>query len=278
MIRFRGDVIKRGKLDDAIEAVRADLNASEAQLGEHDKKCRTYFRERAIEQGRGWPLYLESMLSLVHYADHSLRNLLDAHSLLQNTLSVVLADGSLSSSEIKRVLKDGHEVQQVLEKIHAQRDQVILDAETARHIEAKAWNGKFEPLRLPPPTRENLGDWINAQPGWVMELAAALHELRTAAQETLLDCEAHLDRVTRGDAQPDASPAPPRLPKNYDILIEGNERSLQTKLNFWDSFQTASGFGPATLRFAVAAGIVLAAVWLTVSQSSISALKSMLGG
>lgn len=82
----------------------------------------------------------------------------------------------------------------------------------------------------------------------------------------------------RGELTPDGSPAPPRLPASYDTLIEGNERTRQTKLNFWDSFQTASGIGPATLRFLVAAAIVCGAIWLTVSRSSIEALKGLFGG
>jgi len=278
VIRFRGKVIKRGDLGEAIDTVRADLDASDDELAAHDRKCRTYFRERAHEQARGWPLYLEGVLALVHYADHGLRNLIDAHSLFQNTLAVVLADGSVSSKEIQRVLRDGNEVYRVLAQLHAQRDQVLLDTATAGHLKAPAWADNFEALRLPSPQQSNLSEWTNAVPGWVMELASALHELRAAALETLLECEAFLDRAARGELKPDGSPAPPRLPANYEVLIEGKERTLQTKLNFWDSFQTASGTGPATLRFLAAAAIVCGAIWLTVSKSSLEALKAALAG
>lgn len=277
VIRFRGEVIKRGELGSAVDAVRADLDASDADLADHDRKCRTYFRERAREQGRGWPLYLEGLLSMVHYADHSLRNLLDAHSLFHNTLSVVLADGNVSAKELQRVLRDGREVFRVLQMLYSHRDQVIIDAASAKHLKEAAWSDNFEALRLPPPHDSNLGEWIPAETGWVMELASALHELRTAAQETLLDCEAYLDRAARGEVQPEGAPAPPRLPSNYETLIEGSERTLQTKLNFWDSFQTASGAGPASLRFLAAAAIVCGAIWLTVSESSLKALKIALG-
>ena len=169
-------------------------------------------------------------------------------------------------------------VYRVLAQLHAQRDQVLLDVATARHLKAPAWADNFEALRLHPPQQANLGDWIGVLPGWVMELAGALHELRTAALETLLECEAFLDRAARGELKLDASPAPPRLPSNYETLIEGSERALQTKLNFWDSFQTASGVGPATLRFLVAAAIVCGAIWLTVSETSIAALKAAWSG
>lgn len=277
VIRFRGNVIKRGKLGDAIDTVRADLDASEAELAAHDRKCRAYYRELARVQGRGWPMYLEGLLGLVHYADHGLRNLLDAHSLFQNTLSVVLADGSVSAKEIERVQRDGGEVHRVLEKLHAQSEQVILDMASARHLKEAAWKDNFEALRLPSPRQADLGQWIAAETGWVMELASALHELRTAAQESLLDCEAMLDRAARGETTLEAAPAPPRLPASYDTLVEGKERTLQTKLNFWDSFQTASGAGPAALRFLVAAAIVWGAIWLTVSESSLAALAKFVG-
>lgn len=74
-----------------------------------------------------------------------------------------------------------------------------------------------------------------------------------------------------------AAPAPPLVPSNYDILVQGEERTLQTKLNFWDSFQTASGIGYGLLRFAVAALIVAGAIRLTFSWSSIAQLKHLVG-
>ena len=277
VIRFRGEVIKRGHIGEALETVEADLSASNQILAEHDRKCRMYYRSLAREQGRGWPGYLEGLLKLVHYADHSLRNLVDAHTLFQNTLGVVLADGSVSNSERTRLLHDGGVIHRVLGKIHRHSDQLILDSRTAGFLEKPRWKDNFEEFRLPSPNDENLGDWVNALPGWVGEMASALDELRTAALESLLESEALLDKASHASETMDPAPPPPRSPEDYDTLIEGKGRDLQTKLKFWDSFQTASGIGPATLRFLVAGSIVWGAIWLTFSEGSLVALRGVLG-
>lgn len=277
VIRFRGNVIRRRELGSAIESVREDLNASEQILAEHDCKCRSYYLKLAHDQARGWPLYLQGLLALVHYADHSIRNLIDAFRLYQNTLSIVLADGSLSNSERARLLTDCNSLHRILVKLHSHAGQVILDPGTASHLEKSVWKDNFEEFRMPHAVNENLGEWVDAINGWVAEIAGCLGQLRIAALETLLDTEKQLERATNDDIQIGAAPTSPRLPDDYDILIEGQERDLQTKLNFWDSFQTATGVGPAIMRFVIAVSIVYGAVWLTVSEESISTLKITLG-
>jgi len=109
VIRFRGDIIKRSGLSEAIETVDADLQNIEKDLFIHDQKCRTYHKALATEHGNGWPAYLQGIATLVHYADHSFRNLIDAHDRFQNTLQVVLADGNVSSGERRRLLADAND-------------------------------------------------------------------------------------------------------------------------------------------------------------------------
>lgn len=172
---------------------------------------------------------------------------------------------------------DGYETHRVLNRIHEQKTKVELDQVTASHMDKAKWSENFEALRLPSPSNENLGDWVNALSGWVGELAGALSSLRASAMESLLDSEQLLEKAASGETPLEAAPAPPRLPSRYDVLIEGQERDLQTKLNFWDSFQTASGVGYTILRFSVAAVIVWGAVWLTLTDGSLLALRSTLG-
>lgn len=276
VIRFRGEVIKRSHIGEALETVEADFNASNQVLAEHDRKCRTYHRSLAEAQGRGWPAYLEGLLALVHYADHSLRNLVDAHALFHNTLAIVVADGSVSNSERVRLLTDAGVVYRVLKKIHQHSDKLILDSKTARCLDKPQWSDNFEALKLQHPDDQNLGDWINVLSGWVGDMANALGELRTAALENLLESESLLEKASHGSDSLESAPQPPRLPADYDTLIEGKGRDLQTKLKFWDRFQTASGIVPATLRFLVAGFIVWGAIWLTLDEGSLIALRSVL--
>ena len=277
VIRFRGEVIKRGDLGEALTTVRVDLKASDTVLSQHDRKCRTYYRQLAQHFGQGWSPYLAGLLHLIHYADHSFRNLNDAYTLFQNTLAVVLADGNVSGAERKRLLADGNALYRVLQQIHQQADTVLLDKETASRMEKPTWKENFESFKLPMANDQNLGDWIDAASGWVGEMLDCLDDLREAALESLLSSEQLLDQATMTDNPIAAALAPPAVPQNYNVLLQGEERTLQTKLNFWDSFQTASGVGYALLRFAVAAVIVASAVALTVSRESLDSLGAVFG-
>ena len=276
VIRFRGDTIKRSYLSEAIKIVEADLQNIKKKLFIHDQKCRTYHRELAQKHSSGWLIYLQKLTTLIHYADHSFRNLLDSNERFQNTLHVVLADGNVSSGERRRLLADANEIHQTLSGIHHQGNQILLNKETAEHMEKPIWKDNYEELKLPAPNENQLGEWIDALSGWVNEMLSCLSELKGAALECLLDTEKALLEADQEGRTLGASPAPPSAPADYLTMLSGNERTIQTKLNFWDSFQTASGIAPASLRFIISSGIVGGAIWLTYSKSSILELYHLI--
>jgi len=140
---------------------------------------------------------------------------------------------------------------------------------TAEHMDKPVWKDNYEELKLPAPNSEQLGDWIDVLSGWVGEMLSCLNELKGAALESLLDTEKRLQTASQENQSMEMAPSPPAVPKDYVTLLLGDERTLQTKLNFWDSFQTASGIGPASLRFIISTGIIGGAIWLTYSKNSV---------
>ena len=62
VIRFRGEVIRRSDLGEAIETVQEDLAHCRGTLEAHDRKCRSYHRHLARNFGNGWLEYHESLL------------------------------------------------------------------------------------------------------------------------------------------------------------------------------------------------------------------------
>lgn len=266
VIRFRGRVIKRTDLGEAIELVQADLRVCREGLENHDRMCRRYHYGLAQRFGGNWPLYHDHLLRTLHYAEHSLRNLSDAETLVGNTWAVITADGNISQNELTRLLADTADLHRVLTGIYRDRDQLVLAKPLLERLKLESWQAALEPCRLPPPTAENLGEWMQATGGWMEAALGALSALREAALEELLVVEKELARHTQtGDPLP-PPPSPGAVPAQYPVLLPGQERKLQTKLNWWDSFQTASGVVPATLRLAVSLAIVVGAVWLTVPQ------------
>ena len=59
----------------------------------------------------------------------------------------------------------------------------------------------LEEFKLPPPNRENIGDWLNVIDGWVGAAIAAIARLRDAALEQLLLVEGQVAKFARDNLQ-----------------------------------------------------------------------------
>ena len=267
-IRFRGDVISRRKLGPAIAHVKVDLDQCEARLQLHDSKCRTYFYHQASRVSKEWADYLHKLLIALHYAEHTWRDLLDVDQKLQNTFAVVIADGSVSQSELKRLLADANSAYRAMAEIYNAQSVVFLDKTVEDKLGGQPWDKRWEALRLPAPDPDNIQEWLQVYPDWMNCAIQNMADLRVALLEQLLASEAQVEQLAQLKAtsmNPVRVPAPsaPRVPLNYATLAPGEERKLQTKLGIWDSFQTATGFFPGLVRFCVSSVIVLCALYTT---------------
>lgn len=264
VIRFRGDIIKRSGLGEAIETSTSDLEECYSRLREHDRKCRAYHRAIARQFPGSWEAYLTGLCKVIHYSDHKLRDLGDAMRKLNNTFSVVIADGNVSQSELGRLLSDADDLYAGLAEIYRFSVEMILDSRILGRLEKPNWSACLEEkFTFPAPSAENIGQWLDAVNGWVGVTSAALNALREAALEELLNAEAQLAFAYAHGKTLTEPPVPSTTPRQYRTLVRGNERSLQKKLNAWDAFQTASGFVPATARFLVSFSIVATAIYFT---------------
>lgn len=268
VIRFRGEVIKRADLGESIETVSADLENASNELSAHDCACRSHHLSLAQKFGKGWPNFLQGTVALIHYANHTQRNIDDANTLVVNTWQVITADGNISQKELTRILADCNDLYRTLRDFFQQKDEIIVDPVTTSHLDEESWNKYFEPFKLPHPNGENLGDWLGAVDGWIHMATYALGELQTAGLETLLDSEKTLREKDAADESPEPSPAPSKRPTTYRAFLSSDERKLQTKLNLWDSFQTASGLFPSIARLGAAAAIILGAIYITLPPGS----------
>ena len=267
VIRFRGKIIKRRELGDAINLVTVDLNQTSAQLQAHDCACRSHHLQLAQNFGQGWPEFLQATVSLIHFADHTGRNIDDANTLVANTWQVITADGNISAKELTRFLLDCNDLYRSLSDFFSNKDNITIDPITLTHLEEESWDKYFEPFKLPAPNQENIGDWLGAIDGWINMATYALGDLRTAALEALLDSEKLLREKAQAHQTPEPAPTPSTRPPSYRSFITQDERKLQTKLNLWDSFQTASGILPSIARFGAAAAIIVGAIYITLPPS-----------
>ena len=80
-------------------------------------------------------------------------------------------------------------------------------------------------------------------------------ELRSATLEALLTQEDQMAEWLMSGERHDA-PTASRVPRPYPVLVPGQERKRQTRLGWWDRFQSADGWMALTARVVVAGGIV----------------------
>ncbi|MBC7983852.1 MAG: M48 family metalloprotease [Candidatus Obscuribacterales bacterium] len=260
IIRHGGKELRRKELPQVIEALSKELTATQNLVHAHDRRCRAAHFAAAEKLGNGWGSYLRGLAHMLHYADHVEANLGDAQGAMHNVYAIVTADGRVSKRELKRLVDACDELYKALREVHDQSTEVSLDRTLTRRMSVESWPQVLEKFELPPPTKENIGDWIGVIDGWTNAAESALSSLRLAALEQLLLAESQVAKFTRERMTPNAAPEPSKAPIQYTVLLPGKERARQKKLGLWDRFQVADGLVPTLARLGVAAAIIAAVV------------------
>ncbi|MGH8175691.1 MAG: M48 family metallopeptidase, partial [Steroidobacter sp.] len=259
IIRHRGKDLKRADLQGAIKELESELGRARDAVLNHDRRCRSVHLSAAAQLGSGWDAYLKGLLSVLHYAEHSEANLRDAHGALCNVVSIVTADGRVSSGERKRLIQACAEMHNALRHIYEDEGKlIVLDRTLLRRLKVESWQEALGSFGLPLATEQNVGDWLNAIDGWVSSAGAALSALRQSALEQLLLVEAQVARFVRDKMTPGAAPEAAKTPAQYPLLLPNSERPRQKKLDLWDRFHVADGLVPTLARLTIACGIIAA--------------------
>jgi len=256
VIRHRGREVPKRELPRAIEELSAELAALRTQVCEHDRLCRGTYRAAARALGPGWDAYLDGLVRVLHYADHTDANLRDAQGALGNILRIATATRKVSKADLARIMAAANDLYNVLHQAHSEAGAVQLDAALAARLGVPAWSASLEEFKLSRPAEDRINEWLKVIDGWVDSLSGALSGLERTALEELLVSEARVARRLLDGSPAGEAPAPSGVPAGYAVLAPGQERKRQTQLDWWARFQTANGVLPALARFVVAAGIV----------------------
>jgi Zn-dependent protease with chaperone function len=260
-----------------LPALKRDLDARivglEQRLLQQDAICRRWHHDAALKLGQGWPEYLDSLLHVLHYTEHTVSNLRDAYGLMQNTRAVVTAVRRQTSKSIDRLLNDCAMLHDVLSDIYRGNGKVVLDPELMERLEIKeSWQATLGEFTLPHASRENINDWLDASGNWVRHTSNWLAALRMAVLERLLRCETLVAAHMRESTPVEPAPAPCQVPEQYAVLLQGDERKLQTSLGWWARFLRAEGWLPGAARLVIAAAIVVGVLALGLQQGETSVL------
>ena len=256
VIRYRGGELKKSMLPAAISEIEAEIGQLNRSINDYDRLCRTVHRAIAVRLGQGWDQYLTSLVSLLHYADHTRANLQDAIIFLQTTLRIESIGGRVSGGGFERILYAARETFRALQPVFAQREQVVLNDQLAGQLQTESWSALIGEFGLPEPNAENFSEWIQVIDSWSYAVNVNLLGLSRALLDQLLEAEGRIASWYRLGEPAETAPVPLGAPIYYSTLTPGSERQPETKIGWWTRFQNAVGVGPAIARFATALLIV----------------------
>lgn len=253
---YEGENYTRRQLPKLIERVQADAEAVKRELSDCDRRIRTAYNAAARHIGSGWQEYHTALAGLLHYAEHSEADLEDALGHFSNTVAVATATGRVSGRSLKRVLESADDLHHVMHSIDRQAVSVHLPAAVSKELKVATWREKLPKIELPGPTRENIGQWVDAVGSWAGGMLAPLSELRQATLNHLLLTEYAIQDMRVHTEDVPHAPDPAQPPEFYSVRPPGSERKRQTKLDWLARFAVADGIVPMVARTGVAASIL----------------------
>jgi Zn-dependent protease with chaperone function len=255
-VHWRDQVLDTSRLGPVITTLDAEIAPLRQAVTQHDQECRSLHRLAARRSGPEWETLLEGQVALLHFCEHTEADLRDGYGVFVNVLQVVTADKRVSSNELRRLIVAAGRVQQALVFIYDSARNCVIDETVIAHG-GKPLAEALGKLGLATPAQGNMDNWIQHASDWVNHTCSVLSQLRAATLEALLANEdAVVERLESNELAP-AAPAPSQAPKGYPVLLPGQERKLQTKLGWWDRFQTADGWAAGAARASAAAAIVV---------------------
>lgn len=259
-IRHRGKPIRSSELPGLIATITKETEDLRAEIAAHDRMARSVHFGAAASIGMGWDARLEALLGILHYAEHSLLNLHDAHRAFLETFSEVTARGRISDAGRNQLLNAASGLHDALRRISEHRDELKLDETLTKRLGKGTWAETLETFKLGPMSLESADSWINAVPGWVESFSGSLERLRQAALDQLLNAEREVRRMYADDTARTPAPTTPSSPKTYPTLPYGKERTSYADPGPWDSFMGSGAFGWSALRVSAALAILVALV------------------
>ncbi|KAF1041458.1 MAG: Protease HtpX [Herbaspirillum frisingense] len=263
VIRHRGRQLRRDALPQAREATRSEVAQAKAAFDEHDRLCRSLHLALARRIGHSWEDYIKQLISMLHYLEHSGACLDASLQVLRRVFAAETAGRSkVGNDAAYRIVYAAENMYKSMAMVYTRAPSMALDAALAGLFGAESFEARLGRLELVPPSRENLGDWLNAVENWAAHTQQVLRQLAGATLARLLESEAVVAGWARSGETPDDAPTPVSTPASRDAFVSGGDRLRDIRPGFWQQFQSARGWGYGALRFAVA-GVIIGAVGFT---------------
>lgn len=256
VIRHRGNELKKADIPGAIEEIAQERKEIGEQLKEHDASCRTAYINISKSWNNGWDKHLTSLTHLLHCSSHLKAVVENEMAFLSNTWQVITADGQIGYFEKRRVVNVCKSVHEKMKGVVEAAQGITLSEDLLEKTGIENWADQCPNFELLDVTKGNWQDWCNVAFDEMGNLSYALGILQNVALDELIQSEKTVEENMTAGSIPDAVTSWTQSPANYPLLVPGNEHVLQRKLDLWNRFQLAHGFGPTVMRLLVASGIV----------------------
>lgn len=256
VVRLRGAEYRKKQLPAALRKVEQDIEDLNVRLRAHDYLCRSWHQGTAATLQGNWQPYLDGLLALIHYTEHTCANLDDLNGMLRNVTAVVTA-GKVRTEGINRIVARANQLYHAMGQVFLHAEVLVLDRLMCQRLELSGnWREMLGEYTFAECDKDNINDWLNNVGSWLSHFDNCLSAVRTAALEQLLVSETMIVRVARQGGVVLPAPAPSKVPATYDLLLPGAERKRQTELDWFVRFQRADGMVPGALRLLTAGAIV----------------------
>ena len=256
VIRHRGKELNKSDIAEAIEQVADERKAIAELLKKHDALCRKAHLQAAKQLGNQWHDYLLGLIRLLHCSEHLGALVNNERALLVNTWQVITADGQIGHFEKRRMLKVCEQVQSVMRIVANSAIEIELPESISFAVGIDNWKDQCPRFEIDKVDKKNWGQWCQEALQIMDNLHYGLSLVQSETLQELINTEAKLAKHINENTSIDKAPTAKNCPKDYPVLIPGNEHVLQYKLDLWNRFQLAHGLFPTMMRLVVAMAIV----------------------
>lgn len=258
---YEGERLNKAGIGKALAKARDRQARLEDRLGQHDRHVRGVHRALARLQGPDWLAHHEGLVAMLHFAEHSLQILRDAHARLQAELGAVQRARKVTDARRKAVIQAGQALWQQMDALVQVTGQVVLGAEIQQEVGAEDLAALLGEWTLTSPNAENIAQWLDVIDDWVGQFDGGLRALAWGSLVVLLKEE---ERLRAAFVRQEPLPAPqqpvPEAPQVYPRWQAARPVAGRDALTFWERVMVADGWLHGSLRTAMAAGVLAVAL------------------
>lgn len=261
-IFYKGEPIRRRHIPAILQSLEVQLQEVNARVKAHDTLCRSVHLKAAEQLDIRLAGYHKSLVSLLHFLEHSLYGLNHRKFLLEHRLHIAGADGRFSEDEIMQIIRFANGVHELMKSSHDALCACPGSPEILKRLNVTELSAVFsEPYKFTSADRQNIQSWMNNFGSWYELITDALARTRAAALDTLIELEEGIRAASLNGAPVPEVQVRFETPADYPKLVPGTEQAPEAKLSMWDRFQGGIGLIPTAAKFVAAACILALAVF-----------------